>query len=66
MDELCPMGCGGPAGDEFGGPCAACWAKVDAGHAPNCECADCMDLPDPPSYRPPSDELPGGAGTPGS
>jgi hypothetical protein len=25
----CPEGCGRTTGDPYGGPCQACWAKVD-------------------------------------
>ena len=30
MPDFCPEGCGGVTEDPYGGPCRACWARVDA------------------------------------
>ena len=30
MPDFCPEGCGGVTEDPYGGPCKACWARVDA------------------------------------
>jgi hypothetical protein len=30
VPNFCPQGCGGITEDVYGGPCKACWAKVDA------------------------------------
>ena len=29
VPNFCPEGCGGLTEDPYGGPCKACWAKVD-------------------------------------
>jgi hypothetical protein len=28
--EPCPMGCGQNTDDPYGGPCSACWNRLDA------------------------------------
>lgn len=27
--DMCPMGCGRTTEDPYGGPCTACWDRVD-------------------------------------